>query len=622
MKYLILCCLLVSLFPLRSYCEENAAPDARPSQDDLQSFVDSFVQQELKAFHIPGAVVVIVSDGQIVLSRGYGFANLQQRTRIKPNRTLFRMGSITKLFTTTAILQLSEQGKLNLKDDVNRYLKTFQIDNPFPEPVRVFHLLTHTAGFDERNVGTATLREKDVIPLGKYLAERMPPCVRAPGDLISYSNHGFTLAGYLVQLISGMPYEEYVTEHVLKPLGMNRSAFHLSKDDADDLATGYRYENRQEQAVPLDYVNDGPADGLLSTSSDMAKFMIASLQQGKSGKKQILRPETMEDMQRQHFTHYPGMAGWCYGYYEMYRNNLRALVHDGEVYGFTGRLYLIPEKNFGFFVATNVDTNAILQSALAGRLLDYCFPTPTKRPQPDPSPEFFQRAKLYEGYYRHTCDPVRTLEKLEVLMGFNPEIQVSVNPDATLTIGQKNFVEVEPLLLEQTNGRSFAAFRKNQQGAMTHLFLEQDAFEKIRWYETNRFQIAFAGSCVILFFLAIAVWIVKLLRRRPGSGIDRLYRLSAVLSAVNLIFVGILFQTFLRKPVFELSYAIPLALKVALILPLLSVILTICLLAMLFHSWRTPAGALIERIHFSVIAVAAVAFVWILQYWNLLGFRY
>ena len=626
MKFPLICSLLLFLIPSLLCCDTPAVPEtgASFSSDDLQDFLGSFMQNEMGALHVPGAVVMIVSDGEILLLKGYGFSNLETREHVHPNKALLRMGSISKLFTTTAVLQLAEQGKLNLQDDVNRYLTTFQLDDPFPAPVRVFNLLTHTSGFDERNLGSAALEESGVIPLGKYLARRMPPVVRPPGDLISYSNHGFTLAGYLVELVSGMPFAEYVHDHILKPLGMNRSGFNLPPKLRQEVITGYLFEDKQHVVAPFDFFNDGPADAFITSAPDMARFMISHLQQGRYGNAQILKPETVNEMEKLQYTHHPGMPGWCYGYWEMYRNGVRAIVHDGCVFGSTSRVLLVPEKNFGFLIVTNIDVtnHGDLTSVITARLLDHCFPAEKRFRHPEPTDDFETRAHSYEGQYRHVCYASRTLEKLGLLMGFAPEITVNASSARALTIEDREYIETEPLFFEQVTGRSFASFRKNQAGEITNLFIDTDAFERIRWYDTNRFQLALTGACLSFFAIVCIVSLIRLFRRRPEDPLKRLHAVAGTTGALYLIFIAILEVTFMHKRLFELSYGVQPALKGALMLPLATVLLTVLLWLLLFRSWSRRTGALWERLYLSSTACVAVVFLWVLHYWNLIGFHY
>ena len=162
----------------------------------MQDFLDGFFATAMESGHVPGAVFVFVENGRVVLKRGYGFANLETKARVDPDTTLFEIASVSKLFTATAVMQLYEQGKLQLDEDVNTYLTTFKIPATFPKPVTLRSLMTHTAGFDERGIGMAARTAKEWRPLGEYLAERMPPRVRPVGDGASYSNHGVALEGY------------------------------------------------------------------------------------------------------------------------------------------------------------------------------------------------------------------------------------------------------------------------------------------------------------------------------------------------------------------------------------------------------------------------------------------
>ena len=187
----------------------------------LESFLDSFLVAQMDTLQIPGLVISVVKGGDILLKKGYGLADLEAKRPMSPDKTIVRIGSIGKVFTATAVMQLVEQGKLGLDDDVNHHLKDFQLDASFPEPVRVKHLLTHTGGFDDDYIKQA-LSATEVVPLGQYLATRMPPRVMPAGEFFSYSNHGIALAGYLVEAVSGIPYEQYVREHILQPLEMHR----------------------------------------------------------------------------------------------------------------------------------------------------------------------------------------------------------------------------------------------------------------------------------------------------------------------------------------------------------------------------------------------------------------
>lgn len=163
---------------------ESPVPDGRVPSDpkELEAFLDSFFDKEMSASHVPGAVFALVKEGEIFLTKGYGFADLEKKAPVIPDRTVFRVGSVSKLFTATAVMQLVEKGLMSLDDDANKYLKSFQIEATYREPVTVASLLTHTGGFDERYIGMSARSEADVVPLGQYLATNMPRAGAAAGQ--------------------------------------------------------------------------------------------------------------------------------------------------------------------------------------------------------------------------------------------------------------------------------------------------------------------------------------------------------------------------------------------------------------------------------------------------------
>ena len=219
---------------------EGAGGLADPGE--FEAFLDSLFIPHMETAHIPGAVFAVAKDGALFFSKGYGYADLEEQRPVEPDKTAFYIGSIGKLFTTTAAMQLVDNGSLDLDADLNQYLDLFQLEATYPEPVTARHLLTHTGGFDEGVLGMLAPTAAAMLPLGRYLQEHMPPRVMPPGILISYSNNGMALAGYLVEVLGGMPYARYVERRVLQPLGMDRSRAELTPEIAGSLATGYQYD--------------------------------------------------------------------------------------------------------------------------------------------------------------------------------------------------------------------------------------------------------------------------------------------------------------------------------------------------------------------------------------------
>jgi CubicO group peptidase (beta-lactamase class C family) len=604
---------------------------------ELEAFLDAFFAEQMEALHIPGAVFILVKDGETFFTKGYGLADLESQRPVIPDETLFRVGSVSKLFTATAIMQLVEQGRLNLDQDVNNYLDDFQLPDDYPNPVTVANLLTHTGGFDERLTGTGVRSPSELAPLGQYLADNMPPRVMPPGDAISYSNHGYTLAGYLVEEISGMPFDQYIEENVLRPLDMNHSSFRqpLRPELASDLAVGYVYTT-DYQVMPVEYLNIAPAGSLHATATDMAHFMIAHLQNGRYEDTRILEAETAQEMHQQQFTHHPQLAGWTYGFHEHIENGQRAIAHGGDVTGFSSLLFLLPEQNLGFFVSFNASVSVLFglgdpREELVSRFLDRYYPVPEEPASHQPSAD----VQRLTGNYRMNRYARTTLEK-----GLPPipmlQWRVSANDDGTLTLKHplnilesSLWVEAGPLLFQEVDSDGYVAFREDKKGRITHMFMSfmvPMAFEKVSWYETDAFQLSLIGFFV-LAFLSVLAWpvgsLIRHLRKRPAQPSRRALwarYLAGLVSALNLVFVvGLVVR--LGQVLSGVFYRTPTYFVALLVIPLLTAILTVGLVVFTVLAWRDDYWSVLGRLHYSLIVVAALVFIWFVNYWNLLGFR-
>jgi CubicO group peptidase (beta-lactamase class C family) len=319
---------------------------------ELESFVDQFFPAQMERLHIPGVSFVLVQDGKVVLAKGYGAASLEEGLPILADSTVMRIGSVSKSFVATAVLQLVEQGKLDLHADVNQYLTAFQLEDTFRQPVTLAHLLTHTAGFEDPPDETTT-DPAQIPPLGAYLAEAMPPRTDPPGETFLYSNHGYALAAYIVEEVSGLPFDAYVAQRILEPLGMTHSGYLLQPPLPENLAVGYFYEVGNQMPQPVDYDGTYPGGSLASTVADMAKFMMAHLNEGCYEGTCILQPSTIAEMQRrQADTPYEGQAA-AYGFVEATQNGQRLVGHSGAIRGFGNSLNLLPEHNLGYFLSFN-----------------------------------------------------------------------------------------------------------------------------------------------------------------------------------------------------------------------------------------------------------------------------
>jgi CubicO group peptidase (beta-lactamase class C family) len=615
------------------------AGDAAKGLEDvggLEEFLDQFFREKMAQRHIPGAVFVLVKDGRTTFAKGFGYADRERKAPVVPDQTVFRVASVSKLFTATAVMQLYERGRLKLDEDVNHYLHAFQLRQPFPRPVTLAHLLTHTGGFDERTIGTSARTRAAVQPLGQYLAARMPACSLPPGDVISYSNHGMALAGYIAEETSGVPFARYVEENILQPLGMRHSSFEPGEQLERALAVGYDYDKDSDgyRAVPRTYRNDGPAGQLVATGTDMAAFLIAHLQEGRYRDTRILQEATARQMHGQHFTQHPRLPGCAYGFFERFENGRRSLEHSGDLAGFASLLFLLPAEGVGFFVSCNRD-DLKLRDELVKAFLDRYYPA-TAAAFPAPPADFGRRAALFTGHYRYNRYSRTTLEKP---LGLVQEVQVVDGGDGTLTIeipevlreflDPIRLVEVEPLLFRRDDGNHYAAFRMGPDGRITHLALNvlgaAIVLEKVPWYETPAVQGGLAIGLLAVFVSACVAGpvaaLVRWWRRRPSQPrAVRLTRwLAFLVSALNLAFAAGLAVVIIEV---DLEYGMPPAVPALLAVPLATAALTAVLAVCVLVVWRNRLGSPWRRCYLSLVTLASVAFLCWLGYWNLLGFHY
>jgi len=602
---------------------------------ELEAFLEGIMTAYMESHHIAGATLAVVKDGEIFFAKGYGYADVKEKKPVIADKTLFRSGSVSKLFTWTAVMQLVEQGRLDLNADINTYLRDFKIPNKYREPVTMTHLLTHTPGFEDFISEMGARRAEDLVPLAEFLAKKMPARVLPPGKLTSYSNYGTALAGYIVERISGMPFEDYVEENIFELLDMQQSTFRqpLHSHLADDMSVGYTYEKGMYKPHGFEYINGiAPAASMSTTATDMAKFMIAHLQHGRYGENRILEEETAKLMHTQLFSHDPRVDGNAHGFWEMTYNDLRTLVHGGDTFLFHSLLSIAPEKNLGLFVSFNSFGGVwpVYDNFIKAFLNHYC-PAP-ELADIKPPRDFKKRASRFTGSYGVTRVVESTYEKLMALM---MTVKVEATEDSTLLItmpmglGSTQWVEMEPLVFSEVGGQDKIVFREDSKGRITHAFfniIPTLAGVKLAWYKTPGFHYGLLAICMILFLSTLG-WpanaLSKLLCRRKKEipGAPWLVRLIAGgMSVLYIIFLMGMFSAV--SDYMELIFGVPPHLKVLLILPILSGLLTIGALFFAYVGWKNKYWSACGRVHYTLVVLASLVFLWFLAYWNLLGFHF
>ncbi len=625
---------------------------------EVRSFFDDLISSQMEEFHIAGAVVAVVRDGETLLLAGYGHADLDNDVRVDPERTLFRIASITKTFTATAVMQLVEQGVLDLDRDVNEYLD-FQIPAEFSQPITLRHLLTHTPGFEDLFYELLVVDEGGMQPFREWMVTHVPDRIWPPGTVSAYSNYGFSLAGYIVERVSGQPYAEYMREHVIEPLGMDSTTFVLTKS-AEFLSAetkGYTYVDGRLTPTPfyLGQPAELPAGGLLSTASDMTRYMNMHLARGTyvtadGATARILGEETAGDMQRTHHAADSRLLGTALGLFDFTDNGQRTLGHSGEAYPISSLMLLMPDIGVGIFVAYNSDGAAELANQHLGfqrAVFDHYFPHEgAGRSTTDLSGgagDLEVDTERFLGPYRMTRGSYTTFEKVGVLF---QTINLASLGGNTLTMatpwGSFDFEAVDALYFRQPDGPFAISFREDAEGRIRYMATDLTpmfSFERLRWFETPTFNLTLLAVCVLLLLSLLAAGVVRLVRARrsttqarAGDGVGAslqtgtaLTRRALVLewvqlatAAFALLFVVGVVIWGNPTPLFGVSMGFNIVLGIGVVVALLTVI---ALVGAAFV-WREGYWRFPRRLHYSVGALAAVGFVWFLDNWNLLGWRY
>jgi CubicO group peptidase (beta-lactamase class C family) len=547
--------LLIALNALTVPVRVAAAPAAVATDitaKDLDPFLGGLVPYAIRRANIAGAVVVVVKDGKIIFSKGYGYADVVKRLPVVPDETIFRPGSVSKLFTWTAVMQLVQSGKLDLDADVNQYLD-FRIPATYGKPVTLRDLMTHSPGFEDTALDLFVKHPNELFPIGDYLKKRLPPQIFPPGTTIAYSNYGATLAGYIVQRISGESYDEYVARHILAPLHMNHSTFAqpLPPRLARLMATGY--VTASGKPVPFELVEAAPAGALSSTGTDMAHFMLAYLNGGRYDGASLLKPQTIEEMFTRQLAPAPGMNGFDLGFYQENRNGLEIVGHAGDTDAFHSDLHLLPKKHVGIFMSFNSlgTAGAVedVRTRIFRAILDRYYPyaPPREATVPDPARD----AARVAGWYVTTRREERALRflyalgQISVTSDRNGVVEVSMLKDAGGT--PLRWREVGPLYYRQVDGQAHLKFTADASGHVvswtTDDFIPVFLFQRVNGLTSlgilKPMLTCFIAAIVVSLLIRLGGWIArrKLGLRLELSRNERRIHLAARIGAIAFLVI-------------------------------------------------------------------------------------
>jgi CubicO group peptidase (beta-lactamase class C family)/D-alanyl-D-alanine dipeptidase len=410
---------LLAALPSRTSAQ---TPSARRDYAAIAGRLEQVIDREMHAQGLPIVAIALVDDQDVVWSRGFGVVDSATR-RIAGPETVFRVGSVSKLFTDVAIMQLVEQGKVDLDAPVTRYIPDFHPNNPYDRPITLRQLMSHRSGL---------VREP---PLGSYFDSTSPPLaatiaslnrttlVYPPETHTKYSNAAIATVGYVLERVSGAPFARALSTAVLQPLGMTASGFEPTAALTRDLAPAMMWTlDGRSFAAPTFQLGIAPAGSMYTTVTDLARFVSALFAGGRGQNGQLLKPETITQMWTPQFARPGDQTGYGIGFRIGTLDGHRSVGHDGAIYGFATTLAALPDEKLGVIVVTTRDganaavdhiADEALRAMLAKRGASGAGVTvagSTAAPTDTTSPVAPARARRLVGRYAPRSSPSREIE--------------------------------------------------------------------------------------------------------------------------------------------------------------------------------------------------------------------
>lgn len=633
----------VPMVPKTPSAQQSGAqtPTAHPpsahtlDSEDLGAFFDGIIPLQLERADIAGASVLVMQDGKVLLQKGYGFADAKEKKPVDPASTIFRLASISKLFTWVSVMQLVEQGKLDLDRDVNTYLD-FQIHPAFGRPITLRNLMTHTGGFEEEAREIIIINPKKIPRLREFLIENQPRRLFPPGLVPGYSNYGVGLASYIVERASGEPFEHYVAEHIFAALGMTHSTFYqpLPKELGSLPSEGYR-GNTEKPAVGFEIFNPAGAGGISSTASDMGRFGQALLNDGELDGKRILKPETLAAMFTPQFRASDEMPALCMGFYETWRNDLRWIGHEGDLIAFHSLFFLERSQKLILFVSFNsAGAGGKVRPELVQMFSDRYFPSDQKQ-------TFItvplNELKTLEGSYQST----RRADSTKLRIG-------NLLSQRTATVDKEGVAQLEDVkdlrghtikwkpigkdLMQQVDGQRRLFAIRDARGKVIRLAYDFPGVqaERVRWFE-NAKVILFAAGLSLLTLLAVVLAALSRTIRRlfirnrpkpaPRPGTRWLPRTSQFAAWIWVLLISTIFVLFTvlgddsappTRAWDKYLYLVNAVTAIAIFFSALAIV------SCLFLWLRTDLRK-ITKVKFSLVALACLFLSWFAIHWNIIG---
>ncbi len=602
---------------------------------DLEPFFDGIIPLQLERSDVAGATVLVMKNGKDLLRKGYGFSDVSKKKPVDPETTMFRLASISKLFTWISVMQLGEQGKLDIDADVNKYLD-FQIAPAFGKPITLRNLMTHTGGFEEEIRDILLTDPKKATPLREFLMGNQPRRIFPPGEVPAYSNYGVGLAGYIVQRTSGEPFEQYVAEHIFQPLGMKHSSFYqpLAEDLSSFASNGYQ-NNTEKPAVGFEMFSPAPAGGVSSTAPDMGRFAQALLNGGAWEGHRILKTETLNAMWTKQFGTSDALPAMCMGFYQTWRNGLHFIGHDGDLIAFHSMFLLEPQEKLVIFISYNSagsanKTRTEILTAFADRYYPY--------PQ---TPEFqklpLDELKAIAGTYQATRRSESTKLSLGNLIG---QGEATLDKDGVLKVDDfkdlrghmRQWKPIGKDLWQEVDDQRRMFAIRNSSGKIVRIAVSFPGvqFERVPWYENSKMILPILTVSLVILAAVVGASLLRLgrmiflskrppFKQQPGS--VRL-TLGAKLSATAWIILTIgtaVLMSCLENETMLPTHAIDKYFVMMNLVTGVAILLSIFAVYAGLRIWRLSNIRFISKLKVSLVAAACVFLTWFSVHWHLIG---
>jgi CubicO group peptidase (beta-lactamase class C family) len=596
------------------------------TKPDLEAFLDALIPAQLQNRDMAGAVISVVKDGQVLLAKGYGYADFTAKKPVVADKTLFRPGSISKVFTATAVMQIVEQGKLDLDRDVSDYVD-FAIPKTFPEPITLRRLLTHTAGFEETLKNLFVPSAAEMRPIRDYLIAAMPARIFAPGTVPSYSNYGLTLAGYIVERVSGEPFDKYIGAHILTPLKMDHSTFAQPLPEAlePDMSPGYLAAAQGPRK--FEFVPASPAGALSATATDMTRLMLALLGEGTLDGATILKPESVRAMESRQFEFHPALHAIGLILMDYSMNGQRIVGHGGDTIFFHSDMILMPDAHVGLFISYNSAGSRIGggRTEVVRGFLNRYFPEPVTASPAIDLKTAQADGRAVTGVYSASRRADSSLLKVAAVLG---QTAVRADPNGVLTIegalsprgGLKHWREIGPLVYRETDGPDVIAFRQNSSGVVTDLLpsMPVQLSQRVTGLGNKKVLVPLVGACLALIVLTLLLWpVAVLVRKRYGRPLftkmlDRvLYFFTRLDCLFQIVFVLLILLplSMADKNIALIGDGLNPWLNTAHVFGWLAAAGLVVVAFAAIRSWRAAGLGWWARVHATLLLVAGVIFI-------------